>query len=414
MVKKGSARFSRRGFLKQTVTGMVGAPFLVGALKAQDAVGGGKSGGQQPVVRTLGKTGIKAPVVGMGVMNADNPALVRRSFEIGVRHFDTAANYQRGRNEEMVGGVLKELGGRKEAVIATKIYLPHPQRSMTAKQVQELYLKTAEESLKRLQTDYVDILYSHSINEKGWLNNAGVLEALQILKKQGKARSIGFSTHENMREVIEDAANSGLYDVILTTFNYSLAEDAALYAALRKAAAKGIGLVAMKTQCQQGWYREAIETTDNKMYQQYYAGNLMNTALLKWALHQEFIAWAIPGYINFEQMEEDFSVVTNLEYSAEEKKFLLDRQVKLAMQAVCRRCRQCQGQCPNGVDIAELMRVHMYAACYGNFSQARQVLAEIPVNQGLRSCHECAECRAVCRGRVQIARRIAELKTIFA
>jgi aryl-alcohol dehydrogenase-like predicted oxidoreductase len=54
------------------------------------------------IYRTIGKIGAKIPIVSMGVMNADNLELVRRAYEIGIRNFDTAANYQRCRNEKMV------------------------------------------------------------------------------------------------------------------------------------------------------------------------------------------------------------------------------------------------------------------------------------------------------------------------
>src|SRR6266567_5444530 len=64
------------------------------------------------LTRTLGKTGITLPVVSMGVMNADVPGILRRAYELGIKHFDTAAVYQEGRNEEMVGQVIKELGVR--------------------------------------------------------------------------------------------------------------------------------------------------------------------------------------------------------------------------------------------------------------------------------------------------------------
>jgi len=58
--------------------------------------------------------------VSMGVMNADVPGILRRSYELGIRHFDTAAVYQNGRNEEMVGIVIKEMGIRDKVVISTK------------------------------------------------------------------------------------------------------------------------------------------------------------------------------------------------------------------------------------------------------------------------------------------------------
>jgi predicted aldo/keto reductase-like oxidoreductase len=405
---------SRRGFLKGAATGFAAAPFLTAAspLKAETGTGSKTERGSL-ITRTLGRTGLKAPIVALGVMNADNPALVQYAFDKGVRHFDTAAVYQRGQNEAMIGRVLKELGGRKETVIGTKVFVPPNRRTMSESEVKDFYMKTAEESLQRLQTDYLDILYSHNVGETGWLTNAGVLEALRTLKEQGKARFIGFSTHENMAAVI-DAAVGGLpYEVILTTYNYSLAEAGALEAALLKAEAKGIGLVAMKTQCQQGWYRDSIETSDNDMYKRYYTGALMNTALLKWALRHPFISWAVPGCTTFAQLDEDMAVASNLDLTPEEAKFLQDRNIKTGMEAVCRLCRECTDRCPRSVDIAGLLRVHMYAASYGNFAHARQVLADIPPDSGLAACAGCDRCLAKCRGRVDIPRRIAELKTIF-
>ena len=73
--------------------------------------------------RTLGKTGLTVPIVSFGVMNADVPGLVRRAYELGMRHFDTAAAYQRGRNEEMVGTMIKDMGVRDDVIVSTKVWL---------------------------------------------------------------------------------------------------------------------------------------------------------------------------------------------------------------------------------------------------------------------------------------------------
>jgi predicted aldo/keto reductase-like oxidoreductase len=150
-----------------------------------------------------------------------------------------------------IGNTFKGLGVRDKVIIGTKIYIPHEQRGMSPEKVKETYLRVANESLKRLQTDYVDILYSHSVNDLKWLNHPGILEALQLLKKQGKASFIGFSTHSNMADCISVATRSGLYDVILTMFNYTLWDDLSLLNALKNAHLKKIGLIAMKTQCPQ-------------------------------------------------------------------------------------------------------------------------------------------------------------------
>lgn len=401
---------SRRKFISSTLAG-IGAAGLAGAGRLSGAPKT-KPGSQNdgPIItRVLGKTGLRIPIVNFGVMNADNPALVQRAYELGMRLYDTAANYQRGRNEEMVGKVLKEMGVRNQVFIATKVYIPHPQRGIPESEVRAYYLKSAEDSLRRLQTDHVDILHSHNVDNTTYLNRPAILEALELLKKQGKTRFIGFTTHKGMTECLNDAAKSGIYDAILTTFNYSYHDDADLTQALEKAAGAGIGIMAMKTQCHTDWYEEDLP----QRLQEHYRPPLVHPALLKWALRHEFIACAVPGVTTFEQMDENFVCARSLDLSPEEKKFLEDRGVKLAMASVCRRCEACVPTCPRGVDVPELLRAQMYAFSYGNPSLARDTLDAMPAARGIKACGGCGGCVAVCANRVDIGRRISRLREAF-
>jgi predicted aldo/keto reductase-like oxidoreductase len=404
---------SRRDFLVRTIggaaaTGLLGKTGL--KLNAQSIKGTGAA--VQPVTRTLGRTGLKLPVVSMGVMNADNPALVKRAFELGMRHFDTAWGYQRGKNEEMVGSVLKELNARDQAIIATKVPPARPEMmdQMGDKLIEEEFLARFDQSLARLQTDRVDILYIHNVSKPAMLQRPGLLAALDKAKKTKKARFIGFSTHSGMAECLEFAAKDGRFDVILTSINYSMYDDKELLAAMQKAAAAGIGLVAMKTQCKQSWYRDS----GPENLKSFYDGTLVNSALLKWALRLESVTTAVPGFTTFEQLEADWPVAFSLEYTPEEVKFLSDRSVRLAMGGVCRQCGSCSGTCPSGADVPALLRAHMYAADYANFFEMRRALDEIAAGRGLKSCADCGKCRAVCGRGVQISRRLEELKAIYA
>ncbi len=363
------------------------------------------------ILRTIGRTGLRVPIVSMGVMNADNPELVRRAYELGIRHFDTAYVYQRGRNEEMVGQVLvKELKARDRVVIATKILLRPQQRNLPLNEMKEIHRRMLEESLRRLQTDYVDILYSHDVSDPDWVKNPALIESLLALKEQKKVRFIGFSTHQNMNEVIRAAMEVKVYDVILTTLNYSLYDYAEYLETLKQAAAQGIGLVAMKTQCQQAWYRESVPPEMRRFYE----GPIIHSALLKWVLRHEFMATAVPGFTTFEQLNTDIPVASDLEYTEEEKKFLEDRLVKRQMAAVCRACGQCLQTCPKGVNIPVVLRAHMYAASYGNFYQAREALDGLEPERSLKLCADCQQCQAKCVRGVNIARRLDELKILLA
>ena len=252
------------------------------------------------ITRALGKTGLTVPVVSLGFMNADNPGLIRRAYEVGIRHFDTAAAYQRGRNEEMVGSMIQEMGVRSSVIVSTKVWLRDQVRDPKAR---DLFRQTFEGSLKRLRMDHVDILYYHLVDSLEDLRAEGPLQALAELKKEGKARSIGFSTHQGGL-VLPEAAKSGSFDVALVAFNLTMASDQVLLEALDNAARAGLGIVAMKTQA------GGLSRPDPKLPK-----NLppcSQTALLKWALQHPSVATAIPGATTYEQVDQNFAVASNL------------------------------------------------------------------------------------------------------
>ena len=352
--------------------------------------------------RTLGNTGISLPIVSMGVMNASIPGVVRRAYERGMRHFDTAAGYQQGRNEEMLGSVIKELGVRDKVTIATKMFVNPPRRRLaTCKQEMRTIF---EGSLKRLQMDHVDILYYHSADSAEDARLDGPIETLRELKKQGLTRFIGISTHSPY-EVLNEITKSGVYDVALIPINYTMAHEQGYLDAISAAAKKGIGLVAMKTQA------GGTGNPDKKLPR-----NLppeSQTALLKWVLRNENIATAIPGFTTFDQLDQNFSVARNLAYTAPEKAFLADKSFT-AQAEFCQQCGQCKPDCPYQVEIPALMRSHMYAVQYANKELTLETLATISTGRGLDACTSCASCKAICRNSVNIARKITELKQITA
>ena len=190
--------------------------------------------------RTLGRTGIRLPIVSMGVMNADIPGILRRAYELGIRHFDTAAVYQNGRNEEMVGAVIKEMGIRDKVIISTK----QGTRAsfQNTPEFKKRFIDGVDASLKRLQMDHVDILYHHGVDSADHAKAEGQIEALLTLKKQGKTRFIGISTHDTV-PVLNAVIPLNVFDVALITINYTMAHDSEKLATIEKAARSGMGIV---------------------------------------------------------------------------------------------------------------------------------------------------------------------------
>jgi hypothetical protein len=198
----------------------------------------------------------------------------------------------------------------------------------------------------------------------------------------------------------------GFYDVVLTAINVSMADDVDLHKAVAAAAKKGVGIIAMKTQAGGNRLPNPDSLRD-------YDGSVIATASLKWVLQNPNITTAIPGYVNFQHMKEDFSVANGLEYTDEEQKFLGDNRISLGL-AFCRQCGKCEPTCPQKVDIPSLMRTHMYAAQYANFHEARATLDAIPSGRGIAACNSCGDCTAKCANYVDIAKRIDNLKAMYA
>jgi predicted aldo/keto reductase-like oxidoreductase len=342
----------------------------------------------------------------MGVMNSNNPEVVKASYEMGVRHFDTAAYYMGGKNERMVGKVVKEMGIRDDVIIATKVYTPNMRVGDTTDDTRKKIRVQIDECLNRLQMNHVDILYVHVVDTAEFAMNEVVHETMEELRKSGRTRLIGLSTHKNMSDVIDAVTESGWYDVVLTAINLTMGDDKKMLGSIEKAAAKGVGIIAMKTQVGGRRFPLPDGIAD-------YDSRTINQTALKWAMRNKNITTAIPGYTTFEHMKEDFEIAYDLEYNEKEKCLLGDCKVKLGM-GYCRQCDLCLGECPEGVDIPTLMRTHMYAAQYGNFHHARTTLNEIESGRGLESCSRCGNCMVSCPYSVDVAANIDELKLIYA
>lgn len=388
-----------------TAAGIVGAGLasLPGgkAVASEEKKTGGKL-----ITRKLGRTGLELPIVSMGALNIDSPGILMAAYDKGVRHIDTASGYHSGRNEEIVGEIIRKEGIRKDIVLGTKIFVPNQRKGLDPDKIPAKMMKYTDDSLERLQMDYVDIMYIHVVKSADEINDEAMIEGMKQIKKSGKARFLGVSTHENMAEVLNAVAAGGFYDVVLHTINFTLADDVEFIKAVKNAYAKGVGLIAMKTQAGGKLIKDDEEALKT------YSEGTIAAAALKWALSHEEITTAIPSFKTFEIMEQDVAVGMDLVLSDEEKKFLSEKleTLKTGM-GFCRQCHICSSTCPRGTDVASLMRTHMYAARYSDFHMARTTIDQAG---GISGCVECGSCSARCAHGLDIARNIEDLKLIYA
>jgi predicted aldo/keto reductase-like oxidoreductase len=373
----------RRSFLKWGAAGLAGL-----CVKPAAAAPGA---GQQPsaaaakgklMQRTLGKTGIRVPIVSLGVMNSDNPNLVRGALDKGIVLLDTAHGYQRGRNETMIGEVLKGRP-RDSYVIATKV---------PAEPTTDAYLKNVDISLQRLGLDHVDILNVHDVSSRREVEFEPVRQALEKLKKDGKARFVGVSTHGNEPEVIRAAAESKFHDIVLTAYNFRQDHRDEVRAAIAEAAKAGVGVIAMKTLAGRFWDKQRTQPINTK-------------AALKWVLNDPNVATAIPGMTTFDQLDSDLSVMADLALTEQEKKDLrLDTE---SAGLYCQSCGECLAACRESLPLPSLMRSYMYAYGYQNLGAAYDLLQslDLPGNP----CRRCTSCAVRCVKGIDVADRVKDI-----
>ena len=382
---------SRRGFLR---TGIAGA----GMVAVSPALMSAASSFQENniIYRTLGKTGIKVPVISFGVMRSDNSSLCKAAYDKGIRFFDTANGYQGGNNETMLGNFFKDYS-RDSFILATKVKSPTDRDGKPGDSSSiDKFLESFNTSLSRLKMDYVDILYLHGVNKPEILEYKPLVAALNKLKKDGKVKFIGFSTHSNEPALISAAADMNTWDVILTTYNYKLAYLNEINAAIKKAAGAGIGIVAMKTLAGGGW----LDKERTKP---------MNTsAALKWVLSNPDVTTVIPGMTSFDQLELNAPLLADITLTDKDKSDLLADNAVPGL--FCSGCRQCIPSCPNNLPVPDLMRAYMYAYGYSMPSMARNLLGELGTNGD--PCSNCNECTVNCSRNFRVREKITDVSRL--
>jgi predicted aldo/keto reductase-like oxidoreductase len=243
----------------------------------------------------------------------------------------------------------------------------------------------------------VDILYLHSVVKREAVLFEPLLSALVKLKKEGKTRFIGVSTHGNEPEVIRAAVESKEHDVVLTAYNFRQPHVAEVEKAMSEAAKAGLGVVAMKTQAGVFWDRERQQQINMK-------------AALKWVIRNEDVHTTIPGIGTFDQLEENVSVMEDLTLTEKDKEDLRLGEEMGMNGLYCEQCGTCVAQCDKNVEIPTLMRSYMYTYGYGNLAKAKEALGAVDLSS--IPCDSCDNCRVKCTMGFDVKHRIEDIARI--
>ena len=201
----------------------------------------------------------------------------------------------------------------------------------------------------------------------------------------------------------DPAAIAKKMDVVLVTYNFTMGDrNDALMQSLHDA---GVGVVAMKVMAG-GRGPEAVAMREKLAAQ----GGML--AALKWTLRNPFVHTTIPSTTDMAQLDENLRAMAAPWTPADQQKLVT--RLEQIRPDYCSMCGQCEGTCPKGLPVADVLRYLTYAEGYGQFALGREHFLALPAAQRDVRCADCAACGVRCPQGVEVARRLSRAQSLFA
>lgn len=395
------AKISRRKLFSYLGSGIVGLSALGSCARPGFAASEeGRDSSEPKIVKynELGKTGLSVSDVSFGGSDVFSENVVRYAYDLGVNLFDTAERYADGKSEEYIGRALK--GVRDKAVIITKYGIDRPR----VEKFEDLS-ERVEKSLKRFQTDYLDMMFFHGLNDPRVLEYDMLMQSVERLKREGKIRFSGFSTHNasDMLAACIKPQYAQFAQVVLFFFNHI--DGVKIAPLVNKVHDAGIGTIAMKTQAggKQGNLRSFVNK--NQTYE---------VAALKWVLSHESIDSTVISMKTYSHVEA-YIRASGKRLDDGDHGMLKDYRRKVDTLYCRLDCNACESSCPNDVAISDIMRYAMYYEDYRQEKVAIQAYARLNPRHKPHSCYTCAGfCNSACPYRLQVKEKLLHTHSILA
>ena len=399
---------NRREFLKKAAAiGLGAAASSTALLRPRQASAQIALPKEQMPRRPFGRSGIKVSTLSLGGMFdiLNNRLMLAKALEWGIDYWDTAEGYGGGRSEEGIGRwFARNPDSRKQVFLVTKLSL----RRGTD------FTPRLEACLKRLHTDYIDLLFVHGI--RGIDDMDPRLESWsQAMKKAGKLRLFGFSTHSNMEDCLEGAARLPWIDGIMFTYNYRLMHESRMEAAVEACYRAGIGLTAMKTQGG-GPVKSDSESEVEMAGRFMQKGFTHHQAKLMAVWEDKRIASICSQMPNLTIMATNAAAAVDLTRLSQSDRAFLARYAGETHSDYCAGCgRLCSEVLDKKVPINDVMRCLMYVHSYQDLMLARSTFETLPAQTiALLTQLDFSEAERSCPRNLPIGRMMQEATNLLA
>jgi len=385
----------RRAFLEAGAGGVAAAALMSRtAAEAQETPKGSKPSASAILPkRALGRTGVEVTILNLGTWRSVGlDRILRFAWSNGVRYIDTAQSYG---SEPAIGRWLQANPEvRKQIFLATK---DHPGRP--GEMIDRL-----DKRLAALQTDYVDLLFFHGLGstQVDWPKSKEMKEAVEAIKKTGKAKFVGFSTHDPRRaEQLQAAAEGGFIDVIMIQNNPWLAAEAPISRALDACHKRGIGLVSMKQIAGQTDTKEMNRRLPELKEQ----GLSPYQALLHAIWSDERFSATCVSMRNTDQVRENAEAARKFKPMT---KAQIERLRDACIAAGPTFCADCDGRCSKAAgteaELGNLARLYTYHEHHGYRSEARRIYGDLSESARSWDGADLAAAREACPNKLDFAK----------
>ena len=392
-MKDPDKRISRRSFIEKGVVSVVGAGMGVAAISGRTEAQPpppppptAEKTGEKPQIkeyRTLGRTGYKVSDVSYGNAGMQDPAILEYAIERGMNYVDTARQYYD--MEKVIGQIFPEK--RDKIFLTTKL---EPEL-VTADVTVEALMAGLDDSLERLNTDYVDCCLIHSVGDptlgdRTRIENENIYTMFEKAREMGKIRYWGASSHgpQMVRDFDWLIKNTNI-DMIMPGMNYM---TKGLEPVLAKAKKKDIAVVAMKSM-------SAARKIDFSAFAQ--DERTVRQALLKWMLAQPNIDTICISMRTYDDIDELVGGSGKVAPNSKDEKTLKEYGALLNKHYCRPGCDGCLGSCPSDVPIHDILRYGLYFNSYGREKYAMSRYASVPESKNATSCDSCSgPCTQAC------------------
>ncbi|MBP7175401.1 MAG: aldo/keto reductase [Thermoclostridium sp.] len=347
--------------------------------------------------RTLGNTELKVSIIGLGMEYLQSNvsretviSVVHEAIDHGVNYFDMLASSPEVKDN--FGAAFK--GHRNDIILAGHLGIAETngqyRKSRDYKECEDLF----HDLLKRLDTDHLDVLHLHNIDEEDDYQNVigknGLYELAGKLKLAGKVRFICLSGHST--HIAAQAIKDDVVDVLMHPINI-VWDVKGKRELLHLCAAEGVGVVAMKTYAGGAVFTEKIPVTPLQC--------------IHYSLSQPAVATVVVGVKSNDELK---AALRYLEASADEKSF--DQALSIIQkdtQGMCVYCNHCL-PCPVGIDVGRVNSL-VSSAQYGVTKNLKQEYDALMVKAS--DCVECGACESRCPFRVDVVNRMHKASELF-